>query len=181
VIKDLEALSPKLVIIFSRRLANYDHVASSEFPVIVLNTADEFVAARSLPDSEYGLEWLAFGGNVLAFQVCIKATADRQERSQRIRHLRDQFTASQVMGSRMLLFYFRNVTKFETENTTEQTELLERDIIQLREEFPRVPIFGGGYQNVIASCFTSTKTAPDFGKFFSGLHSAFVCGLVLGN
>ncbi|OQV19187.1 hypothetical protein BV898_06824 [Hypsibius exemplaris] len=180
VIKDLEPLSPKLVMIFSRRRANFDHVAAADFPVIVLNTMDDYTGMQPVRDADYGLEWLSFGGNVTAFQVFIKGSAGRLGRSHQIRRLRDQFTASQVMGGRIMLFYFRNVTKFETANATEQSELMEGDIIQLREEFPRVPIFGGGYQNVIGSCFIKDKTAADFGKFWSGLHSAFVCGVVLG-
>lgn len=180
IIKDLEPLEPKLVIMFSRRLANHDRVVSADFPVLVLNTMDDLDGSSFNGGTDYGLEYLVFGGlHVTAYQAVLKGGAGRTERMVVLRQLRDQFTAQQVMSGRMIVLYFRNVNRLEGASD-ELGKMFEGDMKQLREEFPTVPVFGGGYQNVIGSVFTKEKIG-DFGKFFTGVHLSFVCAIVLGN
>lgn len=125
------------------------------------------------------VEWIAFGGSsVTAYQIVLASDIRKPERKVKLRGLRDQFTAPQVMSGRMFLFYFRNVVRYEI--TLEETERLEMDITQLREEFPLIPIFGGGYNNVIGNEFTKNRSTETFGKFASGDLTTFVCAVLLG-
>ncbi|XP_055329109.1 uncharacterized protein LOC129581862 isoform X2 [Paramacrobiotus metropolitanus] len=183
-IKELEIVAPKLVIMFTRRFAHHSHVLSSEFPVLVLNTVDnlgeERYSSHGDPTLDYGLEWLAFGGkDCIAYQVALDDNVGQMEHARVLRQLRDQFTAQQVMGGRMLLFYFSKVNQ-GIRDSAEMDRLYEQDVKQLREEFPRVPIFGGSYPTVIGSVFTKDKADGNFGKFFHGASTSFVSAVILG-
>ncbi|GAU98874.1 hypothetical protein RvY_09957 [Ramazzottius varieornatus] len=173
IIKELEILAPKLVIIISQRYPNYDAVECPNFPVLVLNPLN---MVRS---DDNAVEWIAFGGSsATAYQIFLASDIRKQERKAKLRGLRDQFTTPQVMSGRMFLFYFRNVVRYEI--TPEETERLEIDITQLREEFPLIPIFGGGYNNVIGNEFTKNWSTETSGKFASGDLTTFVCAVLLG-
>ena len=162
------------------RNPHYDSFNCPNFPILVLNPLHNYPQGRHAGNLEdNAVEWIAFGGNsVSAFQIFLAGDIRKEERKRQLRSLRDQFTAAQVMSGRMLLFYFRNVVKYEI--TPEETERLEMDITQLREEFPLIPIFGGGYDTAIGNEFTKNMSSTTFGKFSGGDLTTFVCALVLG-
>ncbi|OWA53547.1 hypothetical protein BV898_17970 [Hypsibius exemplaris] len=163
VLADLRNLKPKLVILSSKWKAKHSNAFSPDYPVIMLHT--EW--------SDYCLDCLVFEGDIIAHQVVIELTATESVRTETLRYFRRQFTASQVNRQRMLLLYFRNHAAGSAG---------EQDVTQLRSDFPNVPLFGGVYEDVSGSWFTtSDATDTNRGRFCGDKHAVFVCGLVFGS
>ncbi|XP_055328953.1 uncharacterized protein LOC129581760 [Paramacrobiotus metropolitanus] len=169
-VRELSALAPKLVIILTGRDPVFENVQSPEFPVIVMN-----MCGCDVPP-DYGLEYVAFGGqDVTAYQIVLDDMAKESDRLQKMRQLRNQFTAQEVTGGRMLLIYSHS----DLHVSSAIHKDFANNVKQLREVFPGVPIFGGGHPTVIGSVFTKAKTDSDFGCFYSD-GMAFACAIVVG-